>query len=44
MKRIFDGVCTAIVTPFKNNKVDYDGFKILINKQIDDGGSARTWI
>ena len=40
MKRIFDGVCTAIVTPFKNNKVDYDGFKILINKQIDDGVSA----
>ena len=31
------GCYTAIITPFKNNAVDYDGLKKLINFQIQNG-------
>lgn len=32
---IFEGIITALITPFKNNKIDYDSLKNLINKQIE---------
>ncbi len=31
------GTFTALITPFKNNKVDYDGFKENIRFQIENG-------
>lgn len=34
-KKVFSGVGTAIVTPFKNGEVDYDAFAKLINRQIE---------
>ncbi len=40
MKSIFYGSCVALVTPFKNNKVDYDSFLRLINRQIENGTKA----
>ena len=39
-KIIFDGVGTAIVTPFNNGEVDYNALEILINKQLDANISA----
>lgn len=33
----YQGLYTAIVTPFKNGKVDYDAFKALIEAQIAGG-------
>ncbi|MBQ8430446.1 MAG: dihydrodipicolinate synthase family protein, partial [Clostridia bacterium] len=40
-KEIFNGVCTAIVTPFKQNgKIDYQAFKNLIEIQIKNGIDA----
>ncbi len=36
-KTIFTGAATAIVTPFKNGKVDYDAFGKLIDFQIAGG-------
>ncbi len=40
MKGLFHGVCTALVTPFKNGKVDYFALKNLIDYQKDNGVSA----
>lgn len=40
MKKIFDGVGIAIVTPFVNNKIDYDSLEKLIEKGISEGASA----
>ncbi len=40
MKKIFEGVCTALVTPFENNKIDYKSLQRLIEKQITDGACA----
>lgn len=37
---IFKGVATAIVTPFKNGKIDYDAFDRLVNWQIESGINA----
>ena len=37
---MFKGLCTAIVTPFKNEKVDYETFKNLIDFQINNGAKA----
>ncbi len=39
---MFKGLCTAIVTPFKNNgkSVDYDAFKRLVDFQIENGAKA----
>ena len=40
MRKIFEGVCTALVTPWKNNKVDFDGLKKLIEININEGADA----
>ncbi len=34
---MFNGVFTAIVTPFKNDKIDYDSYQKLIEIQINKG-------
>ena len=39
-KVVFEGVCTALVTPFKNGEVDYCALKILLERQILSGVSA----
>ena len=39
-KTIFTGAATAIVTPFKNNEVDYDTFAKLLDWQIGEGIDA----
>ena len=39
-KTVFTGAATAIITPFKNNKIDYESFERLINWQIDEGIDA----
>ena len=36
-KTIFTGAATAIITPFKNGKIDYDSFKNIIEFQIAGG-------
>lgn len=41
MKRpIFTGLCTALVTPFRDGKVHYELLKTLIRRQIDAGADA----
>lgn len=41
MKRqIFSGVATALITPFKNDAVDYNALSNIIEYQIDNGVSA----
>lgn len=40
MKKLFEGVGIAIVTPFLNNKVDYKSLKNLLHKGISEGASA----
>ena len=37
---MFSGVYTAIITPFKNDKVDYDAFGALIENQYKNGISG----
>lgn len=37
---IFTGAATAIITPFKNGKIDYDAFGKLIDAQIANGIDA----
>ncbi len=37
---IFTGAATAIITPFKNGKIDYPAFGRLIDRQIDGGIDA----
>lgn len=37
---IFTGSCVALITPFKNNKVDYERFHQLIDWQIEQGTDA----
>ncbi len=39
-KTVFKGAATAIITPFKNGKVDYEAFGRLIEWQISSGISA----
>ncbi len=39
-KTIFTGAASAIITPFKNDKIDYDAFEKLLNWQIDEGIDA----
>jgi 4-hydroxy-tetrahydrodipicolinate synthase len=34
---MFDGTYTALITPFRNGQVDYDGFRKLIEAQIAGG-------
>lgn len=40
MQTVFVGSCVAIVTPFKNSKIDYDKLKELIDWHIDKGTDA----
>ena len=37
---VFTGTCTALVTPFLNNDINYPMLEQLINRQIDSGISA----
>ncbi|MBQ9760606.1 MAG: 4-hydroxy-tetrahydrodipicolinate synthase [Clostridia bacterium] len=39
-KTVFTGAATAIITPFKNNEIDYDTFARLIDWQINEGIDA----
>ena len=39
-KTVFTGAATAIITPFKDNKIDFESFAKLINWQIDEGIDA----
>ncbi|MBR2381579.1 MAG: 4-hydroxy-tetrahydrodipicolinate synthase [Clostridia bacterium] len=39
-KTIFRGVCTALITPFRNGEIDYPGLKKLIEFQIEGGVGA----
>jgi len=43
---IFEGVCTALVTPFTEDgkKIDYNSFKKLIDFQIENGVSALLFL
>ena len=41
---VFEGIGTAIVTPFVNDKIDYGAFEILIEKQIEDGVNAIVFL
>lgn len=34
---MFEGVITALITPFKNGEVDYSSLKRLLKKQLDQG-------
>ncbi len=40
MSTIFTGSCVALVTPFRNNQIDYDHFKKLIDWHIDNQTDA----
>lgn len=40
MKSLFEGTGVAIVTPFKNNKIDYDALRTLIHGHIKSGVKA----
>ena len=37
---IFRGVGTALITPFKDDRIDYDALEVLIERQIDAGIDA----
>lgn len=39
-KSIFSGTCTALITPFKDGKIDYFSFKRMIEFQISEGIDA----
>lgn len=39
-KALFQGVCTALITPFKNGEIDYPSLKNLIEFQINSGIDA----
>lgn len=39
-KTVFTGAATAIITPFKNNKIDFEAFAKLIDWQIAEGIDA----
>lgn len=40
MRSLFEGIGVAIVTPFKEGKIDYSAFKKLIEKNIYEGAKA----
>ena len=37
---MFNGVLTALITPFKDNKIDFNSLEILIEKQLAAGVSG----
>lgn len=37
---LFDGVCTALATPFRDGSIDWDALSEMIDTQIDGGVSA----
>ena len=39
-KTLFTGVCTALVTPFLNNQVNYPMLQQLLRRQMDAGIEA----
>ena len=39
-KALFKGVCTALITPFKDGEIDYSALKKLIEFQIENGIDA----
>lgn len=39
-KPVFTGVCTALITPFRNGKIDFEALSGLIEFQIDGGVDA----
>ena len=39
-KALFQGACTALITPFKDGKIDYISLKKLIEFQIEQGVDA----
>ncbi len=39
-KPIFTGLCTALITPFQNNEVDYEKLEFLLERQIQQGVDA----
>ena len=39
-KKIFKGVATALITPFKNGKIDYGALEMIIEHQINEGIDA----
>lgn len=41
--KLFSGVATALLTPYKEGKVDYDTFETLINGQLDAGIEALVF-
>ena len=40
---MFNGVYTALITPFKNDGVDYDSFEQIIEHQISGGVDGVWW-
>lgn len=40
MSTIFTGSCVALITPFKDNKIDFDRFRELIDWHIENGTDA----
>ena len=36
-RRMFEGTYTALITPFRNDTVDYDAFRALIDRQAAAG-------
>ena len=40
MRYVFKGSCVAIIKPFKDNKVDFDSFRKLIQYQLDNKTDA----
>ena len=40
MSTIFTGSCVALVTPFRDNKIDFDRFRELIDWHIENGTDA----
>lgn len=41
--KLFSGVATALITPFKDGQVDYDTFEKLVNRQIEAGVEALVF-
>ena len=37
---VFEGTCTALITPFAENQINYDLFDALLARQIQAGVSA----